>query len=109
VCSYDLDTDEHHVLYKLYVKCGSNRKYWRKFCHELPRNTLPSTKGINKLTTNVKFYGLPRNLLENTIRFLKKKLDDIWARSEHTPQKSLRSLAQVWHLKIVSSHSYKAA
>jgi len=36
------------------------------------QNTLPSTKGINKLTTKAKFYGLPRNLLENTIWFLKK-------------------------------------
>jgi hypothetical protein len=41
--------------------------------------------------------------------FPEEKLDEIWARSEHTPQKSLRSLAPVWHLKIVSSHSYKAA
>jgi hypothetical protein len=84
-------------LYESYVKCGSAIKRQRKFHHKFPGITVPSTTGIHKLNKKVRSTG---SLLDKKPAkkkwcvLTKEKLDDIRARLEYTPQKSLRHLPQ---------------
>jgi hypothetical protein len=58
--------------------------------------TVPSTTGIHELINKVRSTGslLDKKPAKKHSVFTKEKLDEIGARLEHTPQKSLRCLAQ---------------
>jgi hypothetical protein len=78
------------------VKCSSTGKCWRKFCHKFPRVTVPSTIDIHELINKVRSTGslLGKKPAKKYCVLTEEKLDEIRARLEHTPQKSLRRLAQ---------------
>jgi hypothetical protein len=78
------------------AKCASTRKCLRKFCRKFPGITVPSTTDIHKLIKNVRS---TRSLLDKKLAKIcsvltEERLDEIGARLEHTPWKSLRRLAQ---------------
>jgi transposase len=74
-----------------YVKYGSARKCRRKFRDErvLRRQTIRNM--VNKLRTTGLLIDKKQ---KHKCRVLNEKLDDIGARLEHTPRKSLKRLAQ---------------
>jgi hypothetical protein len=88
--------EQRVFLYDSYVKCGSARKCRRKFCRKFPGVTIPSTTGIHKLIYKVRSTGsvLDKKPAKKCRVLTKEKLDEIKARLEHTPQKSLRHLAE---------------
>jgi hypothetical protein len=88
--------EPHAFLHESYVKCGSARKCRRKFQHKFPRITVPSTTDIHKLIEKVRFTGslLDKKHAERCNVLNEEKLDEIRARLEHTPEKSLRRLAK---------------
>jgi hypothetical protein len=90
-------TDEQRVfLYESYVKCGFARKCRRKFRGKFPGTAVPSTIGIHELLNKVRSTGsLPEKKPADRRRVLiEEGLDEIGARLEHTPQKTLGRLAQ---------------
>jgi hypothetical protein len=88
--------EQRVFLYDSYVKCGSARRCRRKFCRKYPGNTVPSTRGIHKLIDKVRSTGslLDKKPARKRRVLTEEKLDEIGARLEHTPHKSLRCLAQ---------------
>jgi hypothetical protein len=78
-------------LYDTYVKYGSARKYRRKFRDE----RVFSTQIIHIFVKTVRTAGLfIDKKQQHKRRVLTEKLDDIGARLEHTPRKTLKRLAQ---------------
>jgi hypothetical protein len=74
----------------------------QKFCLKFPRITVPSTTGIHKLIKNVRSNGSPleKKLVTNAVHLPTKKTDELEDRSEqHTPQKTLKCLAQQMGIK----------
>jgi transposase len=83
-------------LYDIHVKYGSARKCRRKFVHKFCDERVPSRKTIHNLVNKLRTTGLLIVKKQNHKRRLltEEKLDDIGARFEHTPRKSLKRLAQ---------------
>jgi hypothetical protein len=74
--------------------------------YKFPRNTVPSTRDIHELIKKVRSTG---SLLDNPARkccvLIEEKVHETGARLEHTPQKSLRHLAQEISIsKLLSPH-----
>jgi hypothetical protein len=83
--------EQHVFLYELYVKCGSARKQWGKFCRKFPEITVPSTTGIHKLVKTVRSAGsLPdkKPAKKKCCVLTEERLDEIEARLEHASLKN---------------------
>jgi hypothetical protein len=78
------------------MKFGSARKYRRKFRCKFRDEIVPSRQRIHNVVNRLRSTGL---LIDKTQKYKRRvlteeKLDDIGARLEHTPRKSLKRLAQ---------------
>jgi hypothetical protein len=90
-------TSEQRVfLHDTYMKYGSagkcRRKFRRKFCDE----RVPSRQKIHNLVNKLRTTGLLTDKIQKHKCgvFTEEKLDDMGARLQHTPRKSLKRLAQ---------------
>jgi transposase len=82
-------------LYDIYVKYGSAGKRRRKFRLNFRDERVPSRQTIHNLVNKFRTAGfLIDKKQKHKCRVLTEKLDDIGARLEHTPRKSLKRLAQ---------------
>jgi hypothetical protein len=83
--------EQRVFLYDTYVKYGSARKCRRKFRDD----GVPSIQAIHNLVNKLRLMGLLRDKKQKRkCRVLTEgKLDDIGARLEHTPRKSLKRQA----------------
>jgi transposase len=83
-------------LYDIYMKYGSARKSRRKFRRKVRDEIIPSRQTVhnlvNKLTTTGLLMRKKRKHMHQMLN--EEKLDDIGARLERTPRKSLKRLAQ---------------
>jgi transposase len=88
--------EQRVYLYDTYVKYGSARKCRRKFRRKFCDETVPSRQTIHNLVNKVRSTGLLIDKKQKHKRrvLTEEKLDDIGARLEHTPTKSLKRLAQ---------------
>jgi hypothetical protein len=83
-------SEQSVFLYVTHVKYGSARKCRRKFRDE----RVPSRQTIHNLVNKLRTWPLTDKKQKHKRRVLTEKLDAIGARLEHTPRKSLKSLAQ---------------
>jgi len=83
-------------MYDTYVKTGSARKARRKFRRKFPDATVPHRETVHRIVNKVRQTGSVLDKKPESKRrvLTEKKLDEIGARLEHTPWKSLRHLAQ---------------
>lgn len=107
---FDLLLNGMFLCIYCYVKCGSTRNWERKLCHKFPRNMVPRTSGINKLTQKVRFTGslLEKNPARKHRELTKEKLDKTGPRLEYTPQKywhALRKGPTSWNQQQLYIHS----
>jgi transposase len=88
--------EQRVYLYDTYVKYGSARKCRRKFRRKFCDERVPSRQAIHNLVNKVRSTGLLIDKKQKHKRrvLTEEKLDDIGARLEHTPTKSLKHLAQ---------------
>jgi transposase len=89
-------SEQRVFLYVTYVKYGSARKCRRKFRRKFCGERVPSRQTIHNLVNKLRTTGL---LIENKQKHKRRvlteeKLDDIGARLEHAPRKTLKHLAQ---------------
>jgi transposase len=93
-----LCASEQHVLYlyDTYVKYGSARKCRRKFRRKFHDERVRSRQTFHNLLNKHRSTGLLIDKKQKHKRrvLADEKLDDIGARLEHTPRKSLKRLAQ---------------
>jgi transposase len=84
--------EQRIFLYDAYVKYGSARKCRRKFRDE----RVPSRQIIHNLVNKLRTTGLLVDKEQKHKRrvLTEEKLDGMRARLQHTPRKSLKSLAQ---------------
>jgi transposase len=84
--------EERVFLYDTYVKYGSARKCRRKVRDE----RVPSRRTIHNLVNKLRTTGLVIDKKQKHKRRVRteEKIDNIGARLEHTPRKSLKRLAQ---------------
>jgi hypothetical protein len=77
------------------VKCVSTRKCQRKFHHKFPGIKVQAQQASMNLLIKQVYWvtSWQETCLKKRI-LTKEKLDEIWARLEHSPQKSMRCLAQ---------------
>jgi hypothetical protein len=83
-------------LYDSYVKYGSARKCRRKFPCKFRDERVPNRKTIHNLVNELRTTGflIDKKQKHKGQVLTEEKLDDIGARHEHTPSKSLKRLAQ---------------
>jgi transposase len=84
-------------MYDTYVKSGCIRTVRRRFAHKFQDVTIPHRKTIHAIVNKVRQTGslLDRKRTVSKRRVLtEEKLDEIGARLEHSPRKSLRLIAQ---------------
>jgi hypothetical protein len=82
-------------LYYTYVKYVFAGKCRRKFRHKFHDERVPSRQTIHNLVNKLRTVGLFREETTHKRHVLaEEKLDDIGARLEHTPEKSLKLQAQ---------------
>ena len=83
----------HNTYIKIRTSCA---KTSRKFRIKFPNRPVPSAGTIRGLAKRFKETGSVNNLKSNRKRSVltEEKLDEIGERLEHTPQKSLKRLAQ---------------
>jgi hypothetical protein len=88
--------EQRVFLYVTHVKYGSARTCRRKFLRKFLDERVPSRQTIHNLVNKLKTTGhLIDKTLKHKLRMLTEvKLDNIGARLEHTPIKSLKRLAQ---------------
>jgi hypothetical protein len=88
-----------------HVKCGFARNCCRKFCCKFPGITVPSIAGTYKLINKVRSTRslLDKKPAKNRHVPTEEEIDKIRARLEHTPQKSLRCLAQETSISKLSA------
>jgi hypothetical protein len=90
--------EQYVFLYGTYVKCRSARKCRRKFWHKFYDERVPSRQTIHNLVNILRSTGLliyqKQNISTQCLLMRSYVLDDIRARLEHTPRKSLKRLAQ---------------
>jgi hypothetical protein len=86
--------EQRVLLYDTYMKNESTGKCWRKFRRKFRDETVPSRQTIHNLVNKLRTELLRGKKTEHKGRMLTEKLDDIGARLEHTPRKSLKRLAQ---------------
>jgi hypothetical protein len=88
-------SEQRVLLYDTYMKYGSPGKCRRKFRRKFRDESVPSRQTIHNLVNKLR---TTRFLIDKKTkhkrRVLTEKLDDIGARLEHTPRKSLKRLAQ---------------
>jgi hypothetical protein len=85
---------QYEFLYDIYVKYGSARKCWRKFRRKFRDERVPSRQTIHNLVSKFRTGLLIDKRQEHKRRVFTEKLEDLGARLEHTPRKSLKRLAQ---------------
>lgn len=93
--SYTLE--QRLFMYDTYVKSGCVRTVRRRFAHKFKNVTIPHRKTIHAIVNKVRQTGslLDKRRTVSKRRVLtEEKLDEIGARLEHFPQKSLRLIAQ---------------
>jgi hypothetical protein len=84
-------------MYDTYVKSGCVRTVRRRFARKFQDVTIPHRKTIHAIVNKVRQTGslLDKKRTVSKRRVLtEEKLDEIGARLEHSPQKSLRLIAQ---------------
>jgi hypothetical protein len=82
-------------LYESYIKCGSTKKYWRKFCSKFPGTIVQAQEAsMNLLRKSGPWVTSRQESFKKTWCAYRLKVDEIWAKLEHTSQKSPRCLAQ---------------
>jgi transposase len=83
-------------LYDTCVEYGSPRKCQRKFQRKFHDERVPSRQTIHSVVNKLREMGLLIDKKQKHKRCVltEEKLDDIGARLEHTPRKSLKCLAQ---------------
>jgi response regulator of citrate/malate metabolism len=87
--------EQRVFIYNAYVKYGSTRKCRRKFPHKIRDERFPSRQRIHNLVNKLRTGHLIDKKQKHKRRVLtEEKLDDIGARLEYTPRKSLKRLAQ---------------
>jgi hypothetical protein len=86
--------EQHVFLYDTYVKYGSARKCWRKFRRKYRDERAPSRPTVQNLANKLRSTGLLIDNKQKRKRRVLSELDDMGARLEHTPRKSLKRLAQ---------------
>jgi hypothetical protein len=87
--------EQRVFLHDTYVKYGSAEKCRRKFRRKFRDERVPSRQTIHNLVNKLRTTGfLIDKKTKHKRRVLTEKLDDMGARLEHTPRKSLRRLAQ---------------
>jgi hypothetical protein len=89
-------TSEQRVfLYDTYVKYGSAGKCRRKFRRKFLDERVSSRQTIHNLVNKLRTTGLLTDKKQkHKRRVFTEELDDIGARLEHTPRKSLKRLSQ---------------
>jgi hypothetical protein len=93
---------EHYIyLCDICVKYGSARKRRWKFRRKFRTDKDPSRKTIHSLVNELRSTGIliDKKQKHKCRVFTEEKLDDIGARFEHAPRKSLKRLAQETKLK----------
>lgn len=93
--SYTLE--QRLFMYDAYVKSGCVRTVRRRFAHKFQDVTIPHRKTIHAIVNKVRQTGslLDKKRTVSKRRVLtEEKLDEVGARLEHSPQKSLRLIAQ---------------
>jgi hypothetical protein len=87
--------EQRVFLYDTYLKSGSARKCWQKFQSKFDDERVPSRQTIHNLVSKLRTGLLILKKQKHKCSVLTvEKLDDIRARPEHTPRKSLKPLAQ---------------
>ncbi|XP_069683792.1 probable ATP-dependent RNA helicase DDX52 isoform X1 [Periplaneta americana] len=88
--------EQRIFLYDTYVKCSSARQCQTNFHHKFPDVTIPSRTTVHNLVNKVRRTGsiLNKKRVQERRVLTEEKLDEIGARLENTPQKSLKCLAQ---------------
>jgi transposase len=83
-------------MYDAYVKSGSTRKVKRRFRRKFQDVTVPHRKTIHRIVNKVRQTGslMDRKPKHKRRVLTEEKLDEIGARLEETPWKTLRRLAQ---------------
>jgi transposase len=89
-------------LYDTYVKYGSARKCRRKFRRKFRNERVPSRQTIRNLVIKLRTTGLLIDKKQKHKRrvLTEEKLDEIRAKFERTPIKSLKRLAQETGLSV---------
>jgi transposase len=82
-------------MYDAYVKSGSARKVRRRFRRKFQDVTVPHRETVHRIVNKVRETGslLDRKPELKRRVLTEEKLDEIGARLEHSPRKSLRRLA----------------
>jgi transposase len=93
---YTSTLEQSVYLYDIYVKYKSARKCRRKFRRKSRDERVPVRQTVHNLVNKFRSTGL---LIDNKQKhkhrvLTEEKLDDIGARLDHTPRKSLKRLAQ---------------
>lgn len=88
--------EQRIFLYDTYVKYSSARRCRREFQQRFAGVRIPSRSTIHDLVNKVRRTGsfLNKKHVRQRRVLTEEKLDEVGARLEHTPQKSLRRLAQ---------------
>jgi gamma-glutamylcysteine synthetase len=94
-------------LYDTYVKYESTRKCRWKFRRKFGDERVPCKQTIHNLVNKLRSTGLLIDKKQKHKRrvLTEEKLDDIGARLEHTPRKSLKRLAQETGVSKFSARS----
>jgi hypothetical protein len=87
---------QHVFMYVTHVKYGFARKCQRKFRRQFRYERVPSRQTVRNLVNKLRTTRLLIDKKQKHKRrvLTEEKLDDIGARLEHTPRKSLKRLAQ---------------
>jgi transposase len=105
VVQYTLE--QRVFLYDSYVKYRSARKCQRKFRRKFRDERVPSRQTIHNLVNKLRSTGLWRDKEQKHKRRVRteEKLDDIGARLEHTPRKSLKCLVLETGVSVSSART----
>jgi hypothetical protein len=88
--------EQRILLYDSYVKKKSYKSCKRRFCHRYPGVCIPASSTILRLVKKVCSTGsfLDKKYTRQNAVLSEETLDEIGARLEHSPHKSLARLAQ---------------
>lgn len=96
--------EQRVFMYDAYVKSGSARKVRRRFRRKFQDVSVPHRETVHRIVNKVRATGslLDRKPELKRRVLTEEKLDEIGARLEHSPRKSLRCLAQETGVSITT-------
>ncbi|KAJ4451314.1 hypothetical protein ANN_02775 [Periplaneta americana] len=97
--------EQHIFLYDAYVKYSSVRRCRREFEHRFAGVRITSRSTIHDLVNKVRRTGyfLNKKRVQQRRVLTEEKLDEVGARLEHSPRKSLRRLTQEFNISKTSA------